>query len=334
MTGASICPNGAPPRRPSAAPAPRPTRARPALAAASASTSSGRGGGGGGASPLPIVILPGLGNASSDYASFAAALRLRGAPSVVTAPVARPDWLRNAAGLVKKEYWTGKLTPLPTTAWYCERIEAAVAQALAESGGEKVALVAHSAGGWLARTWLLERAGALTSTASLVTLGSPHSPPPPDSGLPDQTRGILTWVSENTPGAFHPELSYTTVAGRFLKGAPLLGKKEGTSDAAPVSLAARLAGFGYEAVCGRPDVWGDSITPVESAHLEGARQVTLEGVFHGPLGASADDPEGGEADKNTRFWYGSACVIDSWAPEALGLAPLGGRLLAAGTQET
>ena len=291
--------------------------------------------------PLPIVILPGLGNAASDYASLAAALLARGAPSVAIVPVARPDWLRNAAGLLRPEYWTGALTPAPTTDWYLARIEAAVAAARASAGAgaeaSRVALVAHSAGGWLARTWLL--GGGAASVASLTTLGSPHAPPPPDCGIPDQTRGILTWVEANTPGAFHPTIRYTTVASRYLKGAPLLGGGQAGSrasgGAASPTLAARLAGTGYQALCGRADVWGDAITPVDTAHLAGAAQVTLEGVFHGPLGATPDPEAGAGGDGSAggaakaRCWYGSAPIIDSWAPAALGLAPLGGRLLEA-----
>jgi hypothetical protein len=38
----------------------------------------------------------------------------------------------------------------------------------------------------------------------LVTLGSPHTPPP--DGVLDQTRGILKHVSQTTPAAFHAEV--------------------------------------------------------------------------------------------------------------------------------
>ena len=37
-------------------------------------------------------------------------------------------------------------------------------------------------------------------------------------------------------------------------------------------------------VCGRAEVWGDFIVPQPAAHLEGADNVDLEGVFHSPLG--------------------------------------------------
>ena len=35
----------------------------------------------------------------------------------------------------------------------------------------------------------------------------------------DQTRGILTSVTETCPGRFHDEIAYATVAGKFIKGA-------------------------------------------------------------------------------------------------------------------
>jgi hypothetical protein len=38
----------------------------------------------------------------------------------------------------------------------------------------------------------------------LVTLGSPHNPPPP--GVADQTRGILSHVAATSPGNFHEQV--------------------------------------------------------------------------------------------------------------------------------
>ena len=52
------------------------------------------------------------------------------------------------------------------------------------------------------------------------------------------------------------------VAGKWLKGAKLRGGSGG-------SLAQKLVGLGYQQVCGDPEVWGDGITPVSAAHLEG-----------------------------------------------------------------
>jgi hypothetical protein len=166
------------------------------------------------------------------------------------------------------------------------------------------------AGGWLGRVYLLDFGTA--GIDRYVTLGSPHAPPPPGAaGVVDQTRGILTFCSQATPGAYHdevrrarargggpagaprawaagaaagaaadlwllrlparppaqparpqprprrprprrppphpptppptPQVKYVTVAGRFVKGAPL------SSDA---GLLAKFAGFGYQQVRG------------------------------------------------------------------------------------
>ena len=47
-----------------------------------------------------VVILPGLGNATQDYEEFKEELSSRGYVATSIAQVARPDWLRNAAGIV------------------------------------------------------------------------------------------------------------------------------------------------------------------------------------------------------------------------------------------
>lgn len=105
---------------------------------------------------VAVVILPGLGNDASDYVLLSEALMERGAV-VRVAPVSRADWLRNAAGVVDIAYWRGTLNPRPTVNWYLERIDVAVASALAACPpGARVSFVAHSAGGWLARVWLQE----------------------------------------------------------------------------------------------------------------------------------------------------------------------------------
>ncbi|CAK0738527.1 hypothetical protein CVIRNUC_001055 [Coccomyxa viridis] len=236
-----------------------------------------------------VVVLPGLGNNSQDYKAVGEALESRGL-HVQCAAVSRPDWLRNAAGLRQVEYWTGKLQPRPTVDWYLNKVDAAVTAARQATDGP-ITILAHSAGGWLSRVYLL---GFGTEQIDrLVTLGSPHQAPPKDLKLVDQTRGILTWVTDNVPGNFHQEVGYATVAGKWMKGARLRGSGG--------SLPQKLVGLGYQQVCGNPEVWGDGITPVPAAHLEGAEQITLDGVYHSPLGGGTSRP-----------WYGSPDIIDQW----------------------
>ena len=81
-----------------------------------------------------------------------------------------------------------------------------------------ITLLAHSAGGWMGRVWLLQRFDELMAEGAkvdcYVSLGSPQLPPPPD--VVDQTRGILTWCAANCPGGLHEGLKYVTVAGEPL----------------------------------------------------------------------------------------------------------------------
>jgi len=54
--------------------------------------------------------------------------------------------------------------------------------------------------------------------SSCVTLGTPHFPPNPP--VMDMTRGALTYVDANYPGAYlkNKGISYTTVVGNALMG--------------------------------------------------------------------------------------------------------------------
>lgn len=135
-----------------------------------------------------IIILPGLGNNSSDYSKLSFLLQQRNNAHVEIPSISRLDWARNAAGLLDKNYWTGNLSPRPTVDWYLERIEAAVQSARTTLPDAPITLLAHSAGGWLGRLFLLDF--DRSNIDRFVSLGSPHLPPP--DGVIDQTRGILS----------------------------------------------------------------------------------------------------------------------------------------------
>ena len=251
-------------------------------------------------------------------------------------PVARIDWLRNALGLlgererestsgrifiegrkklffkiltcvfsssssfcnfccVDGNYWRGTLKPRPTVDWYLNKLETCIQEARDETSGGPITLLAHSAGGWMGRTYLVEKESpGDCGVDCFVSLGSPHSPPPKEAaGVVDQTRGILTWVNETTPGAFHEGVKYVSICGKYIKGARI--------DAKEVSVEQKITGQGYKQVCGSSEVWGDGIVPEDSAHLEGALQIDLEGIYHSPLGKGDD-----------KKWYGDSDVVDQW----------------------
>jgi len=236
--------------------------------------------------PLDVLILPGLGNDSGDYAALRGRLERDGL-SVGVVPVARLDWLRNAVGILDSNWWAGTLKPRPVLDWYLDRVSALLDEASA--GGRKIVLLGHSAGGWLARITLGETAGR--GVSRLVTLGTPHCPPlPGSSGSFDQTRGLLTYVQTEFP-TLPVGVEGVAVAGRFL---------EGTESPLP-DAGAFLVGLGYKQVHGRGDVWGDGIVPEPSAFLPGMEAVRLEGVYHSPLGAGQD-----------RKWYGDEEVVSQW----------------------
>ncbi|GMP42126.1 hypothetical protein CsSME_00011965 [Camellia sinensis var. sinensis] len=77
-----------------------------------------------------------------------------------------------------------------------------------------------------------------------------------------------------------------------------------TSTSAPVSptFRTRFIGQGYKQVCGQADVWGDGVVPEVAAHLEGALNISLDGVYHSPVGS----------DDESRPWYGSPAIVEQW----------------------
>ncbi|XP_058086092.1 uncharacterized protein LOC131233410 isoform X2 [Magnolia sinica] len=282
-------------------------------------------------SPCPAVILPGLGNNSSDYVKMAESLKKEYGVPVLVAKVSRLDWLRNAAGLLDANYWKGTLRPRPVLDWYLERVDAAISEAKLLTQGGSLSLIGHSAGGWLARVYMEEF--GLSHISLLLTLGSPHSPPPKGlSGVIDQTRGLLDYVDKYCAQAVYtPELRYVCVAGRYIQGARFFGNPSITSEpmvpidndqqisetmtlnnsnkttSLATTIRARFIGQGYKQVCGQADVWGDGVVPEISAYLEGALNISLEGVYHSPVGS----------DDVLRPWYGSPAVLEKWVHHLL-----------------
>ncbi|CAM8937965.1 unnamed protein product [Rhodiola kirilowii] len=187
--------------------------------------------------PRPAVILPGLGNNTGDYEKLQMTLMEKGGVPSVVAKVSRFDWFRNAAGLVDANYWKGTLIPRPVLDWYLKRVDDAVREAkeLAEGGGT-FSVIGHSAGGWLARVYMEEF--GRDGISLLLTLGTPHLPPP--KGLPgviDQTRGLLYNVEEQcAKPEYTPEVKYVCIAGRYIQGSPIFGPSDVASDYTTTSL--------------------------------------------------------------------------------------------------
>lgn len=281
----------------------------------------------------PIVILPGFGNCSSDYVApfglkeegIAHFLQQRGF-DVYVVDIERRDWIQVARCIASRAYWTGKSTVDPGYRWYLHRVQAAIDKACKECDSDQVDLIGHSAGGWLARAFVGDAlymksspkagngpaaephvapglgVGRLPSRVHegvrrLITLGTPHLGP--STGGRDMTGGTLTWLNTQWPGAFFKDqgIQYTCVAGQLVAG---------NREAANRSLA-KYACNSYREVCGDGHgQLGDGVVPRCCAHLEGADNLLLEGVFH------SISKKGTFADRSQLVWYGSDDVIDAW----------------------
>jgi pimeloyl-ACP methyl ester carboxylesterase len=272
----------------------------------------------------PVVICPGFGNDAIDYdtpleqpseVGLKSVLARRGfdPEQIYTVPVQRSDWLRVAGGLLDiPNFYTGNaLATGKGYGWYVQRLKDSVDLAYDESGGDKVLLIGHSAGGWLARaalgdgTWC-EDEGVSTSerVGCLVTIGAIHAPPEEESTC--VTRGALKNTNLAFPGAFLKDqgVKYVSVGGAAVEGEMIDRKIKDFS-----AQAQRVAYNSYEAVSGTGGQIGDGVVPFPWTQLEGSKQIRLDGVVHSINEAGTTMP--------TDRWYGSEDVIDRWLPEVL-----------------
>ena len=228
---------------------------------------------------LPTVILPGYFAGAIAYRSLEQALQGFGFP-VVTVPLRRQDWIPTLGGR--------SVVPI------LRQLDRCVKQVLQQYNVSQINLIGHSAGGWIARIYLGEKPycihGDVTEAANLwhahprvatlVTLGTPHR------SQERWTQRNLNFVNGHYPGAFYPDVHYICAAGKAVYGEQRWGKL--------------LVYNSYKLTCGEGDRWGDGITPVEAAHLEGAVNLVLEGVRHSP--------------RINSLWYGSPEILPTWVP--------------------
>lgn len=267
-----------------------------------------------------ILVLPGFGNDAADYfledaqhGSLVQSLRKRGwsEEQIRVLSVSRGDWLQVFwKGIFDLRFWVGRADPTrPAYQWYLARAAEAIRDMTPDGSGAGVVLLCHSAGGWLGRAVCgfgsasaegEEDGGAfavdLNTVLGIVTLGSPHLPPPPT--VMDMTRGALRITNDQFPGAHHNSLFYITVAGSAVTGVEQI-KQSPMERTTEEGYAYRS----YEIVCGDGESDGDGIVPLCSAHLDGATQLTLENVYH-----SINKPD---------RWYGSHSVVSWWHGEML-----------------
>lgn len=229
----------------------------------------------------PCVILPGYLAAASEYLLLKEQLEARGRPTRIV-PLRVRSWFPTLGGR--------SVAPI------LQQLQATIATLRAEQEVEKINLIAHSAGGWIARIFLgdvpyFDKSwSGRHQIATLITLGTPHT------SWERWTRRNLDFVNSHYPGAFWPEIKYVCVAGTAIPGRNLPWTALGTAEARSTWLAYNS----YRQTLGEGESAGDGITPVAAAHLEGAVNMTLGQVYHSPRGG--------------RRWYGSPDVLPHWLP--------------------
>lgn len=282
----------------------------------------------------PIIICPGFGNSQDDYLApggrsdlgLATRLEARGF-RVEVMPLRRRDWARVLRSLATPDYWKRSCTVDPAYGWFLASLKTTMDLTRLKHNSDQVTVLAHSAGGWLARAFLaaehhfdLSEEHTANSTHNravrgLLTLGTPHVAAPPSKW--DMTGGALTWVNTHYPEAHFKEagVKYTCVAGCAVRGNGRAKRRE----------LSRYSFSAYSQVCGAGHrVAGDGVVPNRSSFLRGAENVLLDGVHHsmGRLSEADAAIAPGQAlnaapGRPVRPWYGSDAVIDGWAAHLL-----------------
>jgi len=301
----------------------------------------------------PVVICPGFGNDSIDYdtpleqpaeVGLKSVLARRGFdPSqIYTVPVKRADWIRVAGGLLDfPDFYLGNAKPTGFGyGWYLKRLKETVDLAYDQQEGgtkEKVLVIGHSAGGWLARAAMAdgewsslddnnkEDSSVAVRTSDrvrcLVTMGAIHRVPEDESTC--VTRGALKYTDENYPGALLKDegIGYVSIGGAAIVGDESKDKEESQPSDLQGSEADdyykvrgegnsnRVAFTSYKAVAGDGNLIGDGVVPLEWTQLEGSKQLELPDVLHSINEAGTTFP--------TDRWYGSEKIIDQWLPTVL-----------------
>ena len=310
-------------------------------------------------SKIPIVICPGFGNDAIDYSNplsrgeeygFVNALIRRGFnPDLIQVlPLKRYEWIRVAGGLFDLNFYTMTCRPEGLGyGWYVRRLRRTIEDSFQKSGGERCLVIGHSAGGWLARaslgdgSWdVVEQANnndeetrinnnsvrAADRVRALITIGAIHKPPEKDYESTCVTRGALSYLEANYPGAFLADegISYVSIGGDGIMGRQSQQtsrgndndlEKLGSMEANQVYKirgevsASSVAYTSYAAVSGNGERTGDGVVPLEWSLLDGSRTIVLDGVLHSINEAGTTVP--------TDRWYGADAVLDRWLQEAL-----------------
>lgn len=226
----------------------------------------------------PILIVGGFGSSYPAYSQLQGFLAQASARPVATAPITLLDW----AGVIASDSYGALLRIL----------DRAVRDTLAAHGARRLTLVAHSAGGVLARIYMGDQPygprrlvfNGFERVATLVTLGTPHR-----TTRSGRQGGLnqIAFAQAAYPGAYWRFIRYVSVIGKSI-----YGERAGPPPE-------RGAWQSYTLITGDGAQWGDGVVPLAAGLLEGSRRVTIPGLRHDP--------------RPDRPWYGSsAAIVGAW----------------------
>lgn len=226
----------------------------------------------------PILIVGGFGSNYPQYSDLRTYLQKVSGRHVAIAPLTPLEW----AGAVISDSYGALLRVL----------DRSVREILNEQQMHRLILVAHSAGGVLARIYMGNQPygprkllyHGFERIAALATLGTPHT-----TKRTGRQGGLnqIAFVQAHYPGAYWRPVRYISVMGRGIYG---------VADGPPPE---RGAWQSYRLITGEGAQWGDGVVPLESGLLEGSRKVIMPGLRHDP--------------RPDRPWYGSSVpIVQGW----------------------
>jgi pimeloyl-ACP methyl ester carboxylesterase len=232
----------------------------------------------------PILIVGGFASSPRQYEPLRVSLAAASGLPVMIVPISLLDWL----GVVASDSYGSLLRIL----------DLAVRAALADHAAGQVMLVAHSAGGVLARIYLGDQPYSPRRlcyhghqrVSALITLGTPHS------AVGQGRQGGLNqiaYVQRVYPGAYWPSVRYVSVIGKGIFGA---------LDGPPPE---RGAWQSYRLLGAEGAQWGDGVVPLENGLLAGSRKLVIPGLRHDNR---PDRPWYGSSDAIVRAWWERAVI--------------------------
>lgn len=227
----------------------------------------------------PILIVGGFGSNWQQYRELRDLIAAVSGREVAITPIALFDW----AGVIASDSYGALLRILHRS----------VEGLLQACHARYLTLVAHSAGGILARIYLGDRPygprrlcyNGFERISCLATLGTPHQ-----TNRTGRQAGLnqINFVQKTYPGAYWRFIHYVSIISKGIYG---------MRDGPPPERGAYQS---YSMLSGEGTQWGDGVVPLENGLLAGSRHVILEGLRHD---SRPDRPWYGQDEETVRYWW-------------------------------